>query len=254
MRDDGESTPFLRGRAAAGELYGAAAGTCRQAPPREDQPDGLDRFFSREQQPVWSSSRARWRRALLAVTSVGAAVLVIAVVLMSISRQAGSSPQDGGASLAAAAPREISGSYGHAGGHTVGEVIAAGGRGAGSDKGHGSKGPGGGWRPPGDDACSRCRLDTHTRVLRANTFYLGVCSGFPGRCEPRVAPQMPFVLCAGGSCVVHGLRTRVDSRIYVQRIPCLQASSLAEKVYLAAWAAAADRCCEALQTHCSNFL
>lgn len=157
MRDDGESTPFLRGRAAAGELYGAAAGTCRQAPPREDQLDGPARFFSREQQPVWSSSRARWRQALLAVTSVGAAVLVIAVVLiMSISRQAGSSPQDGGASLAAAAPREI---------------IAAGGRGAGSDEGPGSKGPGGGWRPhanrsPGDDARRMFPLSSgYARVL-----------------------------------------------------------------------------------------
>lgn len=131
MRGDGEGTPLLRGRAAGGELDGGAAAVQQPAPV-----EGRSRFVPPEQPPLLS--RARSRPLLLAVAAVGAAVLVIAVGLMSTSGQAGS-PQAGGTSLAA-------GEVGVGGRDTEGSGAGAGA----GERGGSSKAAGGGWRSQAD--------------------------------------------------------------------------------------------------------
>ena len=78
MREDRESTPFLRGQAAGGEGYGAA-GTSQQSAPQDGHQDGPgDVFvFAREQKP------ALFSRAGLRVLAVRAATLVIVGGLIS---------------------------------------------------------------------------------------------------------------------------------------------------------------------------
>ena len=147
MREDSEFTPFLRGRGTGQDLSYGSAGAGQQAAPHEGQLGGLDRqLLSREQEQLALLPRARSRPLLLAATAaVAAAALVV------VGGVIASNPQGGSASLAAATPREISGgSAGRAGGQADGEVIAAGGRGAGSDERHGSEGSGGGWRSYAD--------------------------------------------------------------------------------------------------------
>lgn len=160
MREDGEVTPLLRGRPTAGEAGGGATAVQRPAL-HEGLPDGnnsKNRYGSRGEQPA-PLSQARWRPLLLAVAAVGAAVLMVAVGLMSSSGQA-ASPQVGGASLAATAPstrQESSRGSGRAGADAAaeeGEAVGAGigGRdaGVGERESESGRAPGGGWRAQAD--------------------------------------------------------------------------------------------------------
>lgn len=159
MREDGEGTPLLRDRAAVGDVHGGGAAV-QQPAQHEGQQDGATSRNASRQQPAFLSG-ARSRPLLLAVAAVGAAVLVIAVGLMSISGQAGS-PQGGVTSLAAATPRENTGSSGDARGHAAEEVFGAGGRDQeGSEAGIGegvgsSTATGGGWRSQPDRVAGNC--------------------------------------------------------------------------------------------------
>eukprot|EP00903_Cladosiphon_okamuranus_P014415 g13381.t1 len=155
MPEDSEATPLLRGRATVGDAHGAVA----SVPQREGQQEGArGRYAWRHQAALLS--RARSRPLLVAVVAVGAAVLVIAVGLLSTSGQAGI-PHDGGASLAAAAPRGSSRGSGQvAGGQGAEDVVreraAERGRDGSEDKAKAQAGPGkrvssstvagGGWR------------------------------------------------------------------------------------------------------------
>lgn len=153
MREDGEGTPLLRGRAAGGEV-GEGAGDLQKA--AEVQQDGRSsRCVTREQPQPALLSRVRSRPLLLAVAAVGAAVLVIAVGILSASEQAVSAPV-GDTRLAATAPRqESSGAARDAGRSAATSEIGAGERdrgrsGAGSHERGTTKEAGGGWRSQPD--------------------------------------------------------------------------------------------------------